>query len=512
MRSLSESAKGSPHLNDTANGAAMKTEKKVLLITGMVFLMIGIAVMISLGSSYTIRQNTYTKSNDADRYQVLIEQDHEIIKLTDKRCENGTLILKIKSVSKGNAYINVFESDESIFLHKVYVHRFGIITMDGYLGNATGAMIIPILVYLYIGLILWSVIVQYRRNMRKSLYQYKNIRDLGWIIFLTLMLVGQITYLFSSDNIADIVNTTLHSASNIALIAFPSAFIVSILVTISNIHLIRKEGRSWRNMLGIILGLLVCFCTVLPPILSELLQRTDIVDVHNERGTALYVEMIVTNTILVAVSYLECILLGTIILSVKAAKKIPAFDKDYILILGCQIKKDGTMTPLLKGRADRALKFALMQKEAAGKDVVFIPSGGKGADEIIPEARAIQSYLVSEGVPDERILVEEGSANTLENFKNSMELIRKESRTAEPKVAFSTTNYHVFRSGVLAEQQGIHAEGIGSKTRPYFWINAFIREFAATLYSEGKKHLKVIALLILAMLAMIYLVYLSNTL
>ena len=63
---------------------------------------------------------------------------------------------------------------------------------------------------------------------------------------------------------------------------------------------------------------------------------------------------------------------------------------------------------------------------------------------------------------------------------------------------------------ITCEQQGIHAEGLGSKTRSYFWINAFVREFIATVYAERKKHVLVIALMILLTVAMVFLVYLSN--
>ena len=119
-------------------------------------------------------------------------------------------------------------------------------------------------------------------------------------------------------------------------------------------------------MLGLILGVLICAVTLFPLVLSEMLHRTTVVDVHNENGIAMYIEMAVTNSILTAVTYLECILIGTVILSVKSAKKIPAFDKDYIMILGCQIRPDGSLTPLLKGRTDRALEFADMQENNSG--------------------------------------------------------------------------------------------------------------------------------------------------
>ena len=274
----------------------------------------------------------------------------------------------------------------------------------------------------------------------------------------------------------------------------------------------KNEGRNWKNMLGCILGIMVCVGTVFPRILGEFLQQTTIVDVHNQNGVALYMELFVENAILAATAYLECILIGTIVLSTKAARKIPSFDKDYILILGCQIKKDGTLTNLLKSRADRAVEFAKMQKNAVKKDITFIPSGGKGDDEIIAEADAIKNYLVSIGVPENSILVENKSQNTYENLRNSMELIRNHTKNDDPKIAFSTTNYHVFRTGVFASQQGIKAEGIGAKTKRYFWINAFIREFIAALVSEWKTHIAIIMTWIVIIILMVGIVYFSNNL
>ena len=90
-----------------------------------------------------------------------------------------------------------------------------------------------------------------------------------------------------------------------------------------------------------------------------------------------------------------------------------------------------------------------------------------------------------------------------------MELIKEDACIEDPKVAFSTTNYHVFRSGLLASEQGIYAEGVGSRTRSYFWVNAFIREFVATLAEERKKHLRIIAVLIMAVIVLAWMMRLS---
>ncbi len=463
------------------------------------------------GSSATVQFNTRAAVDDPDAYEVQFDSDGGMVEVTEKAMEGGVLTLKLHGLEKGRCFVDVYGPDDYIATEWLYVHGLHIITTNSFFGHSTGGWIIPILAALYLAILLGYMILQYRRGMRESLYQYKNIRHLGWIIFFSAMLLGILPGIASNNSIDETVSSIMTVTSYLSVFAFPVSFVVSILVSISNIRLIRKEGRSWRNLLGLFLSLLILLGTILPVALEEYLQRSTIVDVHNQNGAALYIEMLVTQIMLVTVAYLESILLSTIILTLKAARRVPEFDKDAILILGCQIKKDGTVTPLLKGRADRALEFAKMQQDAAGSAPVFVPSGGQGADEVISEAESIKNYLVETGVPENQILAEDQSENTFENLRNSAKLIR--SRFGEgAKIAFSTTNYHVFRAGILAEQQGIHAEGIGSRTRSYFWINAFVREFVATVYAERKKHFFVIVLMILLTIASVVLVYLSNNL
>ena len=71
------------------------------------------------------------------------------------------------------------------------------------------------------------------------------------------------------------------------------------------------------------------------------------------------------------------------------------------------------------------------------------------------------------------------------------------------KISFATTNYHVFRSGVIANKAGIDAEGMGSKTKWYFYTNALIREFIANLVSERKSHLILLLTINISLLILI---------
>lgn len=173
-----------------------------------------------------------------------------------------------------------------------------------------------------------------------------------------------------------------------------------------------------------------------------------------------------------------------------AARHKPKFDKDYIIILGSKIRENGTLTPILQARVDKAIEFAKEQKEKSNRRIVYVPSGGKGEDEIIAEAEAMKKYLIENGIDEKDIIVENQSKNTLQNMKFSKQKIDEDNK--EGRIIFSTTNYHVFRSGVIANNEGIDCEGMGSKTKWYFYVNALIREFIANLFSQRKQHFALI--------------------
>ena len=235
-------------------------------------------------------------------------------------------------------------------------------------------------------------------------------------------------------------------------------------------------------------------------------MKSQIFNIYDLNSAGPYIYNFLETFVYLIVTYLECILIATIVIAIKSIKKKSEYNKDYMIILGCKIKEDGTLTPLLRGRVDKALKFRKEQLKATGKDLIFIPSGGKGNDEIISEAEAMKNYLLESGIKEEKILVENQSTNTYENIKFSNKLISNK----KSSIGFSTTNYHVLRAGLIATEQGLKIEGIGSKTKSYFMINAFIREFIGTLYSERKQHILFFMLIMIIILMMIGITYIEN--
>ena len=254
----------------------------------------------------------------------------------------------------------------------------------------------------------------------------------------------------------------------------PGLFLFSLSLIVSNIALLRHERPRFQNLLGILLGLILIGAGAGTYAASRLLYRYDF------SYDAMRAVTMTRNTVGLAFTYVECILLGTIICGLRAAKHVPAPDRDYILILGCCFRKDGTLTPLLKARVDKALDFWRMQKEKTGKAAFIIPSGGQGRNESMPEAKAMSNYIAGTDIPSEYVLPEDQSVNTFQNMQFSKDIIDgKNPDSSAAKVCYVTTNYHVLRSGILANKVKLAAEGLGAKTKWWFWPNAFVRECAA---------------------------------
>ena len=261
------------------------------------------------------------------------------------------------------------------------------------------------------------------------------------------------------------------AGSTFMLYTFPILLIFSVLLIISNIELLRHERFRVKNVLGLGIGVGL--------ILGELGALPLVFYDGNLTLKGLRILYIVTSVYGTVFTYFECILAGAVICGFRAAAHVPKTDQDYIIILGCGFRKDGTLPPLLRGRVDKAIEFWKKQTQENQKSAIFIPSGGQGRDEPMAEAEAMGRYLRECGIPEENLLEENQSKNTYQNMEFSKKIIEdRDGEKEQHKAIYVTTNYHVFRSGLWANLAGLHIEGLGSKTKWWYWPNAFIRECA----------------------------------
>lgn len=149
---------------------------------------------------------------------------------------------------------------------------------------------------------------------------------------------------------------------------------------------------------------------------------------------------------------LVCLLCGLMIIEgmIICYPKHDTSDSDYILVLGAGLKDGYNPSATLRYRLNAAIDCV----ETYGNKGMIVVSGGQGADEKISEAQAMKKYLVDYGVPEERILIEDKSTTTNENFEYSRNVIENHSgRSIENiNVKIVTTDFHAFRSKFLAQK------------------------------------------------------------
>jgi uncharacterized SAM-binding protein YcdF (DUF218 family) len=177
---------------------------------------------------------------------------------------------------------------------------------------------------------------------------------------------------------------------------------------------------------------------------------------------------------------------------------------DYVIVLGTGLGKNGQVTPLLAGRLERGRRvWAALA--ARGGHPVMIVSGGQGSDEQVPEARAMAAYLIERGFPADRLACEDRSSTTEENLAFSKAIMDAAgpagSRKKGARCVIVTSNYHVFRTAMIARKTGIRGQVTGARTAGYFWPSATLREFAAVFLLYRVANLGICAVLALAPVA-----------
>ncbi len=477
----------------------------IFLIALLAFLACACAVCMTIkGHTYTYNINNGFAACEGVEPEITVENDKVV---TIKEASEKEIVFE--SVSKGNSRVTVLYNSElsdgtpveisfSINLH---------VTSAGVIINQTdldfnGYTTVVYAAFIYLAAVLVCIFLSAKRSFKENFYSYKSILNVGLFIFaafLLLMLIMQISVYWTNgiNGLYSFISTFAYCADNILVLLFPVIVIIFILISISNVVLLKREGIRANNALGAIIGIAFAAASIGVLSLNYLFGSG-----MNTLLASYMILSFVRIFLCFLVVYLDCIFLAACICAGLASKRKVAFDKDFIIVLGCGINKDGTLTPLLKGRTDKALDFAKNQFKGTGKKCVIIPSGGQGIDEVISEGEAMKRYLLEQNVPNEDIMAETCSANTFENMTFSKKLA--DSVKANASLVFATTNYHLFRSGLIANEAGIKIDGIGSRTKWYFWPNAFLREFAGVMKCEIKYHIKAAAMIFVVSLILIF--------
>ena len=253
----------------------------------------------------------------------------------------------------------------------------------------------------------------------------------------------------------------------IPIILMPTLMVGTFII--NGIRIIRHEGFSFKNSLSLILGIGLIGYLIYWPIVVDITENHILNTIYQFISlTAIYLSFI-----------LICYTVANLLNLIHFKKG----NIDYFIVLGAQLAGN-KVTPLLAGRINRALDA--QKKQNTGK-IIF--TGGQGADELVPEGESMAQYALDQGIHSTFVLQEVESVSTYENIKFSKKIIDQDwTSNQQPNIAIVTNNYHILRGLLYARTLGIDAVGYGSKSKFYYSLNAFLREFIAYLYMTYKVH------------------------
>lgn len=392
---------------------------------------------------------------------------------------DGFIEVPMQPQKSGDAWYEVHLGEENVYVISARISRL-LTVYDKSTGSFTGERIVLCAVALFFILTSLILLRCFLKEKGPGMYSYFSIYSSGFGVFSGIcgMVMASVTIFHLLDpmqfSMMEVYRMISGAAYHFILWTGPCILIFSLLLAFSNIELLRHEAFRLQNVLGILAALVITGGATL----GVILQMRD----FSGSIQAMRVHETINNLYCTVYAYCECMLLGSVVCGIRAALHKPEMDQDYIIILGCRFRRDGSLTPLLRARCDAALDFRRKQLEQTGKEAILVPSGGQGPDESMPEAQAMGRYLLECEVPESSIRREDRSRNTYQNMEFSKKIIEAENPDA--KVLFATSEYHVFRSGVWAGLAGLKAEGVGARTKWWFWPNAFMRECLGLLRSR----------------------------
>ncbi len=165
-------------------------------------------------------------------------------------------------------------------------------------------------------------------------------------------------------------------------------------------------------------------------------------------------------TLLLCLSLL--VMAVTQILIVTGSKGEQDAECDYVLVLGAAVNGT-TPSRALRERLEAAYQYLVTYPKAQ-----CIVSGGMGRGENITEALCMFQWLIDKGIEPHRIWLEDRATSTMENISFSLALIEQQTGTRPQNLAIVSSEYHLFRAGLMAQDQGVSMIGVPARTEPVF--------------------------------------------
>lgn len=130
-------------------------------------------------------------------------------------------------------------------------------------------------------------------------------------------------------------------------------------------------------------------------------------------------------------------------------------DVDCIIVLGCQVRADGSLSDMLHDRLARGVE--VYQAGAASKLLMSGDHGRTNYDEV----GAMKRFAINNGISSENVFMDHAGFSTYETMYRAKEIFQAK------KVVIVTQEYHLYRALYIAKQLGMDAYGVSADLRTY---------------------------------------------
>jgi uncharacterized SAM-binding protein YcdF (DUF218 family) len=145
------------------------------------------------------------------------------------------------------------------------------------------------------------------------------------------------------------------------------------------------------------------------------------------------------------------------------------YNEDAVIVLGAGIKGEMVTMPLAY-RLDKAVEYSNNNPNA-----IIIVSGGKGFQENVTEAYAMELYLIKKGISKDKIIKEEKATSTYENIVFSKEILDKYFKR-HYKTVIITNNFHIYRVTQISKKENLNTTHLYAKLDWYTTPINYLRE------------------------------------
>ena len=329
--------------------------------------------------------------------------------------------------------------------------------------------------------------------------EHRNL-TVGIILVITLLMLfnsAQGLFSYYSDTIDAHLPLAITVKGVTGFIMSVIGFVPTAMVLITiwyGVTVIRKEGLGSQNARTLGFGIVLIAYTIIWPLIGG----------FNSGIIFQFIYGIIGTCVIYLIALKSMYTLSSII---NLIHKKGGKDLDYLIVMGAGLRGD-KVEILMDRRLEKVIELRELNPGAK-----VIVTGGWSKDEKIITPAEMAQRLVEMGIPESEILIDEDSIDTVSDINGAKALIigdKAESLKGidvstdkgaklffkKLKIALVTSNYHVFRSLIVAKKAKVKCIGYGTRVRTDYRMNAFIREYLHYLKLSKKIHITLLCIFI----------------